>query len=151
MSRKILFVLLFSLFLVNSCSRSNEYHGCTTAIRVIDGDTFITNNKETIRLIGIDAPEIGRPYSRIATNELKGLILLNCLVLEKDISNKDKFGRLLRYVYADNYSVNEALVQKGLAIAAKYEPDIKYSAKFEELESYAKNKKLGIWNNSLAQ
>ena len=65
--------------------------------------------------------------------------------LEKDISETDKFGRLLRYVYVDDVFVNEYLVRSGFANVSTYPPDVKYEQQFRLLEQEAREQKRGIW------
>ena len=66
---------------------------------IVDGDTIILDNKEHVRLIGIDAPEKKEPYYRRATRFLIKLAKGKRVRLEFDRENRDKFGRLLAYVY----------------------------------------------------
>ncbi len=134
---------LFSLFLIASCAKtSNE---CIRAERIIDGDTLIASTGETIRLIGIDAPERAKPYSKMAAEALGSFVEFKCLKLEKDIVETDKYSRQLRYVYADNLFVNELLVSNGLAKTLSIEPDTRYKEQFEKAEAYAKSNNLGMW------
>jgi micrococcal nuclease len=65
--------------------------------------------------------------------------------LERDISETDKYGRLLRYVYVDDIFVNAELVTQGLAQAKAYPPDIKYQGYLEELEMVARQASRGMW------
>jgi micrococcal nuclease len=65
--------------------------------------------------------------------------------LERDVSETDRYGRLLRYVYVDDVFVNAELVRQGLAEVKSYPPDTKYQDYFEELEALARNADLGIW------
>ncbi|MEM7816998.1 MAG: thermonuclease family protein, partial [Candidatus Aenigmatarchaeota archaeon] len=67
---------------------------------VVDGDTFKIDGK-SVRLIGIDAPEIGEPCYLDAKEKLKELIKDKIVRLEKDFKERDEYGRLLRYVYID--------------------------------------------------
>ena len=147
MNRKIVSLkifFLFSLLLIAGCARTGN--DCIKAERIIDGDTLIISTGETIRLIGIDAPERGRPYSKIAAEALESFVASKCLKLEKDIVETDKYSRQLRYVYADNLFVNEALVSNGLAKTLSIEPDTRYKEQFEKAEAYAKNNKLELWS-----
>jgi Staphylococcal nuclease homologue/Excalibur calcium-binding domain len=66
-------------------------------------------------------------------------------MLEKDVSDKDMYGRLLRYVFIDDIFINKIMVQEGYAKAYPYEPDTKYKVEFTDLESQAKDNQLGIW------
>jgi len=65
--------------------------------------------------------------------------------LEKDVSETDKYGRLLRYVYVEDMLVNTELVRQGLAWAKAYPPDIKYQDVLEEAEAEARRDKIGLW------
>ncbi|MDO8429643.1 MAG: thermonuclease family protein, partial [Candidatus Daviesbacteria bacterium] len=73
------------------------------------------------------------------------------VLLEKDISETDKFGRLLRYVYIEEKDqlilVNEELVRGGFAKASSYPPDIKFSEKFLEYEREARSSNRGLWGS----
>ncbi|MBS3108407.1 thermonuclease family protein [Candidatus Woesearchaeota archaeon] len=139
------FFFILLLFLAVGCSENKIEDGCKYASKIIDGDTFVISTGEHVRLIGINAPEKGKQYSKLAAEELTNLVSSKCLIFEKDISDKDAYGRLLRYVYADNESINEILIRKGLAKQFPYKPDIKYADKFNESEAYAKTNNLGMW------
>lgn len=113
--------------------------------RVIDGDTVELVSGARVRLIGIDAPEIGKPYAREAKNELEGLILGEEVTLERDTSNTDKYDRLLRYIWQANTLVNEKVVREGFAKVVSYPPDIKYQERLGEAEVKAKEENRGLW------
>jgi micrococcal nuclease len=94
---------------------------------IIDGDTFRMSDSETIRLICVDAPEKGKEGYEDAKNFLSHLVLYNQVRLEKDVSETDEYGRLLRYVYV-NFSgreifVNQELVKEGYADLFPYGND----------------------------
>jgi len=125
-----------------------------TVTRVIDGDTIevdIAGVIYKIRYMGIDAPELNdkRPefcaLAQEATRCNRQLVEGKIVHLEKDISETDKYGRLLRYVYVDNIFVNAELVRQGLAWAKVYEPDTKYQNYLEELEAEARQAGWWIW------
>ena len=142
MKIRILFLLL--LIFIASCNQT--IRNCDNmATRIIDGDTIVLSDGNKVRLIGINAPEKGKPYSKIAASELGNMVLNKCLVLEKDASDKDKYGRLLRYVYADGKFVNEMMIENGFAKAFIYGNDTKYSEKFKLDEESARKNRLGIW------
>jgi len=67
--------------------------------------------------------------------------------LERDVSQTDKYGRLLRYVYVSDILVNAELVRQGLAEAKTYPPDLKYQDSLEELEREAQKAGRGMWAN----
>ncbi len=116
--------------------------------RVIDGDTIVVlldGREEKVRLIGIDTPEKGRPYFYEATRKTAELVLGKEVKLEKDVSERDKYGRLLRYVYAGGLFVNAELVRHGYAMVYTYPPDVKYSDYFLKLQQEARDKNLGLW------
>lgn len=119
---------------------------------VVDGDTLEINTGERVRLICIDTPERGEYYYTEAKEYLKDLILDREVFLEKDKSETDRYGRLLRYVYyaEDNYDsnlifVNEEMVREGYAEAYPYNPDIILCPQIQEAENKAKEEGLGIW------
>ena len=86
-------------------------------IRIIDGDTFEIENGDKVRMIGIDAPELKDNNGLESKNHIKFLIENKYVSLIKDEKNKNKdfFGRLLRYVYLDNYDVNLKMIEDGYA------------------------------------
>ena len=65
--------------------------------------------------------------------------------LERDITETDKYGRLLRYVFVDDTFVNAELVRQGLAVSKAYPPDTKYQSYLEEMETEARRNIRGIW------
>ncbi len=113
---------------------------------VIDGDTVELKTGERVRLVGIDAPELGEYYHEESKNKLKDLVEGKTIILERDIENKDKYDRLLRYIYIDNLFVNLILVQEGYAKAYPFEPNTKYKDEFADAENQAKANGLGIWS-----
>ena len=119
-----------------------------TVIQVTDGDTIVVEGNYRVRYIGIDTPEI-RPtleaYELEAWQVNRELVEGKEIRLECDVSETDRYGRLLRYVYVDDIFVNAELVRLGLAEAKSYPPDTKYQGYFEELEATARKAGLGIW------
>jgi micrococcal nuclease len=123
-------------------------------LEVIDGDTFKIENSIKVRLIGIDSEELDSKdeKERLLAIEAKKFSIDNLenkyVKLVKDISNKDKYGRLLRYVYLeDGIFFNELIVREGLAKIKKYEPDIKFYNILNDAQDLAQEEKLGIWEN----
>lgn len=119
--------------------------------RVIDGDTIVIQGGKVVRYIGINTPESVDPrrpvqcFGKEASRKNKELVEGQIVALEKDISNIDKYGRLLRYVYKGNVFINELLVSEGFAQVATYPPDIKYVEKFKVAEKEAREAKKGLW------
>lgn len=126
-------------------------------IKVVDGDTIELENGQTVRLIGIDTPETKDPrrpvgcFGKEAANETKSLLLDKNVILQKDVSETDKYGRLLRYVYlpVDNDQilfVNDYLVREGFAKVLTYPPDVKYTEQFLQAQREARENKRGLWS-----
>ncbi len=127
-------------------------------VRVVDGDTLVVDRgggDEKVRLIGIDCPESvnsnelkNTEEGRAASDFTKGVVSKGQAVwLQKDISDTDKYGRLLRYVWlsepedagnaneVEDYMLNAVLVANGHAIAKEYRPDTAYTAIFKDIET----------------
>ena len=126
-------------------------------IKVVDGDTIavdIDGVSETIRLIGINTPETVDPRKPVecfgveASNKAKELLSGKLVALEKDISQdeRDKYGRLLRYVrIKDGLFYNLEIIKQGYAYEYTYNTPYKYQGEFNEAENNARTKKLGLW------
>jgi micrococcal nuclease len=140
---KIYITFIFSIMLLLSSCQGQP--SIANVVQVIDGDTIIIAGGYHVRYIGIDAPEKGEKYYLESMQLNKDLIKGKRVRLEKDISEKDKYGRLLRYVYVDNTFVNAEIVRLGYAYARAYPPDIKYQPYLEAMETEAKQTKTGIW------
>ncbi len=119
--------------------------GAFIVAEVIDGDTFILGNGERVRLIGINTPEAGMYFYEEAKDVLQIMIEGKDVIFEKDVSERDDYGRLLRYVYYGSLFVNLEMVLRGFANSFTYPPDIKYQDRFLEAERYARNNNLGLW------
>jgi micrococcal nuclease len=101
-----------------------------------------------VRYIGIDTPEMGSEPEAFALEALEAnqkLVAGKIVRLEKGVSETDKYGRLLRYVYVDDIFINAELVRQGLAQAKAYPPDIKYQDYLKEVEAEAKHSGRGMW------
>ena len=103
----------------------------TRVTRVIDGDTFITNKGDRVRLIGVDAPELPSLRGIESKMYLHEMIDNKVVILERDgiSDNKDKYGRLLRYVYLNKKDVNLHMLKSGYA-----KPYLYFN--FEKLNQY---------------
>ena len=114
-------------------------HTEATVVRVIDGDTIEVNIRgelHKVRYIGMNTPEVRQPGGAEATSANAELVAGKIVQLEKDISETDRYGRLLRYVWVDGTMVNAALIISGHAQVATYPPDVKYQQAFLELQSF---------------
>lgn len=119
--------------------------------RVIDGDTIELAGGARLRYLGIDTPELasGRrpaePYAREAMEMNRRLVEGKRIHLERDVSERDRFGRLLRHVYVDGVLVGAELVREGAAQAKTYPPDVRYRPCFRLLEREARGDGRGLW------
>jgi micrococcal nuclease len=127
-------------------------------VRVIDGDTIrvrLGGREETVRYIGIDTPETRHPtrgiepFGEEASAYNRELVEGKQVCLEKDISERDRFDRLLRYIWLeDGTLVDEALLLAGLARVVTYPPDVKYvESRFLPAQAKAREEKRGIWGD----
>lgn len=117
--------------------------------RVIDGDTVVIEGGQRVRYIGIDTPEdtpVRECFGEEATRRNSALVEGRVVKLERDVSETDRFGRLLRYVWVDGEMVNEMLVAEGLASVSTFPPDVKYQESFLELQEVARSSGLGLWS-----
>lgn len=137
-------ICIFLLVLLLAAHQSYAEEKLVVA-RVIDGDTIELSNDERVRLIGIDTPERGDCYYKEAKSRLEQLALGKEVILQKDITNRDKYNRLLRYIYLDDIFINDVLVKEGYAKAYYYKPDTKFYKAFRESEKDAKQNELGLW------
>jgi micrococcal nuclease len=116
---------------------------------VIDGDTIVvvlSGEEKRVRYIGMDTPEREDPYYTEATEANKKLVYQQEVWLEKDVSEVDQYGRLLRYVYTlDAVMVNESLVCSGFAVVFTFPPDVRYADRFVECQKTARSAGLGLW------
>ena len=122
-------------------------------VDVIDGDTidvsFNSGAIERVRYIGIDTPEVGQRCASEATSYNKTLVEEKQITLIQDVSDRDVYGRLLRYACIGDIFVNGQIVGNGYAEAVTYPPDIQYADYLESLESEATNFKMGcLWADS---
>ncbi len=128
--------------------------------RVVDGDTIVVEidgRTERLRYIGIDAPESVRPdypvecFGPEASKENARLVGGREVELARDVSNRDRFGRLLRYVYVrdpatgERIFVNLRLVEEGYANAATFPPDLAHVDDFRAAEREAREAGRGLW------
>jgi len=156
----LLYLFLFTYaLLLSGCSNNsvNSSPNSATVKHVVDGDTIdiaIGGNTERVRLIGINTPETKHPTKGLEcfgpeasayTQQLlpKG----TALRVERDIEARDKYGRLLLYVYRmpDNLFVNYELAAQGYADTLSIEPNIMHRSDFSRAVAQARTNKLGLW------
>jgi micrococcal nuclease len=116
----------------------------------VDGDTIrvvIDGQRYTVRYIGIDTPETDEQLGPEASAQNANLVLGKTVQLEKDVSETDQYGRLLRYVWLGELMVNAELVRLGYANTSTYPPDVKYQTVFLTLERGAREAGQGFWSS----
>lgn len=123
-------------------------------VRIIDGDTIevdIGGLRRKVRYIGIDCPEpshppaTAEPFSAQATARNAELVKGRIVRLEKDVSERDRYGRLLRYVWVGDTLVNESLVCAGLCRAVSYPPDVTRQSRLAECQREAQRAGRSLW------
>jgi len=135
--------------------------GLVTArvIRVVDGDTIEVNLKgqlKKLRYVGINTPETVDPrrpvqcFGHEASDKNKSLVNGKTVILTKDVSDTDKYDRLLRFVYLPQPDgkllfVNDYLVREGYAQSYPYPPDVKFEEQFRQAEKEARDQNRGLW------
>lgn len=120
--------------------------------RVIDGDTIELLGGERVRYIGMDTPEM-RPveaYAKAATHANRELVEEEMVRLVTDVEERDRYGRLLAYVYVDGTFVNAELVRRGLAQVATYPPNVRHQEHFLKLQREAREAGRGLWSDDAA-
>ncbi len=149
----IAMIFAFAPFYASAGTAELEY---AEVIKVIDGDTIQISDGEKVRYIGIDTPELnGQKYGRIEKPECyaREALLKNhefvygkTVGLQRDKTDRDKYGRLLRYVYIDDVRINDELVRSGHAKAFIFGDDRKYAEEIIAAEAEAKEGTVGMWS-----
>jgi micrococcal nuclease len=128
-----------------------------TVERVVDGDTVVVHlggRDEHVRLIGIDTPETVDPrkpvqcFGKEASNRTKALLPKGTAVrLERDVEARDRYGRLLAYLYRveDGTFVNLALAEEGFAQTLTIPPNVAYADRFAAAVADARSARRGLW------
>lgn len=125
-----------------------------TITKVVDGDTVdvnINGKKDTIRLIGINAPESGECFGRESTGKARELLQGKSVTLETDSSqdNRDKYQRLLRYIFlSDGSNFGELMIKDGFAKEYTFITAYKYQFLYKQAQQQAKNNKKGLWTDN---
>lgn len=132
----------------NDSSRSKLQGDLVPVVGVIDGDTIDVRlgASKRVRYIGIDTPERVDCYYRESTAKNTEIVAGKKVRLEKDVSETDRFGRLLRYVYVGDLFVNAELVRSGYAAASTVPPDVRYANLFVRFARDAREAKRGLWD-----
>lgn len=123
--------------------------------RVIDGDTIVLDNGQTVRLIGVDAPEIHHPeipvqrFGEESAEFLKRLAEgFDCTLEYEPDDLVDCYGRVLAYVFVEGRLINAEIIRRGYGYAYTRFP-FRRQAEFVALELEAQSHQYGLWNLSL--
>jgi micrococcal nuclease len=118
---------------------------------IIDGDTFRLETGEPVRLIGIDAPELSQPGGKESREYLTQLILNKGITLKKGHEDRDKYNRLLRFVYLGNTCINEEMIRQGYAEARYLTSEDSIRKYYIQLEIEAETARAGLWSSNIFQ
>jgi micrococcal nuclease len=129
-------------------SSAEDTISCTA---IIDGDTFRLETGQTVRLIGIDAPELSQPGGEKSREYLAHLILGKNISLEKGYQDQDKYNRLLRFVYIGDVCINEEMIRQGYAEARYLFSDDPMREYYIQLEIEAETARAGLWSDKIFQ
>ena len=158
---KIFFIILLTVGIFSFAVTSVYAEQVFKVLNVIDGDTIqvdVRGNKEVVRLLGIDTPESVDPrksvqcFAKEAANKMKSFVQGKSVILvDEKITqgNRDKYNRLLRYVYLPDSVrtfVNGEMVKQGYAFSYKQYPT-KMLNKFNNFEEYAREHNFGLWGS----
>ena len=123
--------------------------------RVVDGDTvkvMFNGKEESVRLTGVDTPESVHPdksknteFGKISSDFTKNKLEGKEVELEFDVQERDKYSRLLAYVYVDGEMYNKTLLEEGMAKVATFPPNVKYVDDFVAIERVARDANKGLW------
>lgn len=139
------------LVIFTGCGPASQKGYYAAVDRVIDGDTIKLINGERVRYIGIDTPELHHPKKPVeylakeAKDFNEKLVGAKVVRLEFDVEKRDKYGRLLAYVYVDDTFVNAKLIEEGYAQILTIPPNVKYADEFLRLQRKARDKNRGLW------
>jgi micrococcal nuclease len=125
-----------------------------TVVRVVDGDTIhvqLADRVEKVRYIGVDSPEIHHPVKgeepggRAAATVNRGLVEGRRVRLELDVQTRDRWGRLLAYVWVGDTMINAELIRLGYAHVMTVPPNVRYQELFVKLQREAREAGRGLW------
>lgn len=122
---------------------------------VIDGDTIDVESQGQeyrVRYIGVDTPERDEPFYEEATEANRRMVAGEQVILVQDVSETDKYGRLLRYVYLpDGTFVNAELINQGYGRVVTFPPDVAQIEFLTDLQRQARENQRGLWGQSQMQ
>jgi micrococcal nuclease len=151
--RRAPLLVLLLLVLASSTASAGSIEG--TVVRIIDGDTIdvqLADRVEKIRYIGVNSPEIHHPIKgvepggREAAEANRRLVDGHRVRLELDVRTRDRYGRLLAYVWAGATMVNAELIRLGYAQVMTVPPNVRYQKLFVRLQREARDANRGLWH-----
>jgi micrococcal nuclease len=115
--------------------------------RIVDGDTIDCSRVGRVRLIGVDAPELSqRPYGRAAADALERLLPVGTpVLLEPDVEARDRYDRVLAYVWRGDTLVNWRMVREGWAVLLTMPPNVQYVDGYTGAQRQAREERRGLW------
>jgi micrococcal nuclease len=127
-------------------SPRRQTFSCTVS-HITDGDGIVCDRIGRVRLIGMDTPELDqRPFGRQAAAALAALVRVGRQVqLEPDVEARDRYGRVLAYVWVGRTLVNWRMVRDGWAVLLTYPPNVQYVDDFSDAERRAREERRGLW------
>jgi len=159
------FLLLFSFFVsslllspalaaqTNTCS-SRSFDERALVVRVYDGDTVKLANGDSIRLIGINTPEMNydtgtpEPYAKKAKRFLEKLVLKNKIGIKYGAEKTDRYKRKLAHIFLlDGTNLQYEILKSGLAFNISIPPNLRRHNCYFNAEKTARNNNLGIWKS----
>ena len=144
---KVIFLYFLLIGAIVGCTQQETTIYCT---EIIDGDTFRLANGDTVRLIGIDAPELSQPGGVLSREYLAHLLLGKPITLERGPEDRDNYHRLLRFVYINDLCINEEMIRQGYA-EARYLPENPTREYYLQLEIQAEVTRAGLWSDNVFQ
>jgi micrococcal nuclease len=133
----------------SACIRTTAKREKAVVKKITDGDSIeveVDGVAFRVRYIGMNAPEMnGEPLGEESRAANAALLGGKTIVMIRDLSEADRYGRLLRHVFADGIFVNRELVRLGLARAEDYPPDVSCSAEMRAAEDEARAALRGMW------
>ena len=144
---KVIFLYFLLIGAIVGCTQQAD---AIFGVEIIDGDTFRLETGETVRLIGIDAPELSQPGGVLSREYLAHLILGKPITLEKGSEDRDRYHRLLRFVYIGDLCINEEMIRQGYA-EARYLPENPIRNYYLQLEIQAEAARTGLWSDNVFQ
>ena len=126
-------------------------------VRIVDGDTIhvqLADRLEKVRYIGVNTPEVHHPLKgeepggRAAAAVNRDLVSGRHVRLELDVQSRDRYGRLLAYVWVDGTMVNAELVRRGFAQVMTVPPNVRHQSLFLKLQREAREAGRGLWSEA---